>query len=122
MSATYARVMNLVMRSLNWKTVLAFLDDVLIMGKTFEDHLGNLGEALKRFRKYGLKLKPKKCLFFQREVEFLGRLVSSDKLSMTEAHIKVVAAWPTPTCSKDVECFMGLANYHRSFVKNFSNA
>ena len=53
-------------------------------------------------------------------MEFLGRLVSSDKLSITEADIKVVASWPTPTCSKDVECFMGLANYHRSVVKNFS--
>ena len=118
--ATYARVMNLVMRSLNWKTVLTFLDDVLIMGKKFEDHLGNLGDALKRFRKYGLKLKPKTCTFFQHEVEFLGRLVSSDKLSMTEADTKVVTSWPTPICSKDVERFMGLANYHRSFVKNFS--
>ena len=113
--ATYARVMNLVMRGLNWKTVLAFLDDVLILGKTFEDHLSNLGEALKRFRKFGLKLKPKKCVFFQKEVEFLGRLVSSDKLRMTQKDIEAVASWPTPTCSKDVE----LANYHRNFVKNF---
>ena len=118
--ATYARVMNLVMRGLHWKTALAFLDDVLIMGRTFEDHLSNLGEALKRFRKYGLKLKPKKCVFFQKEVEFLGRLVGNDKLSMTQSDIEVVASWPVPTCSKDVERFMGLANYHRSFVKNFS--
>ena len=118
--ATYARVMNLVMRGLHWKTALAFLDDVLIMGRTFEDHLSNLGEALKRFRKYGLKLKPKKCVFFQKEVEFLKRLVGNDKLSMTQSDIEVVASWPVPTCSKDVERFMGLANYHRSFVKNFS--
>ncbi|MCG7869179.1 MAG: reverse transcriptase family protein, partial [Candidatus Thiodiazotropha taylori] len=118
--ATYARVMNLVLRGLNWKTVLAFLDDVLIMGKTFDGHLANLGDALKRFRQYGLKLKPKKCVFFQREVEFLGRRVSGDMLSITEADTQVVAAWPVPTCSKDVERFMGLANYHRSFVKNFS--
>ena len=75
---------------------------------------------MKRFRKYGLKLKPTKCVFFQKEVEFLGHLVSSDKLAMTKADIQVVASWPTPTCSKDVERFMGLANYHRSFVKNFS--
>ncbi|MCG7869896.1 MAG: DDE-type integrase/transposase/recombinase, partial [Candidatus Thiodiazotropha taylori] len=118
--ATYARVMNLVMRGLNWKTLLAFLDDVLILGKTFEDHLTNLGEALKRFRKYGMKLKPSKSLFFQKEVEFLGRLVSGNKLAMTQTDIQAVAAWPIPTCSKDVERFMGLANYHRNFVKNFS--
>ena len=118
--ATYARVMNLVMRGLHWKTVLAFLDDVLILGRTFDDHLSNLGDALKRFRRYGLKLKPKKCVFFQKEVEFLGRIVSGDKLSMTQIDIEAVSSWPIPTCSKDVERFMGLANYHRSFVKNFS--
>ena len=115
--ATYARVINLVTRHLNWKTLLAFLDDVLILGKTFEDHLGNLGEALKRFDRYGLKLKARKCIFFQRQVEFLGRLVSGDKLSMTKTDTKVVASWPVPSCSKDVERFMGLANYHRNFVK-----
>ena len=62
--ATYARVINLVTLHLNWKTLLAFLYDVLILGKTFEDHLGNLGEALRRFSQYGLKLKAKKGIFF----------------------------------------------------------
>ena len=100
--AKYAHVMNLFIRGVHWKTALAFLDDVLIMGRTFEDHLSNLGEALKRFRKYGLRLKPKKWVFFQKEVEFLGRLVGNDKLSMTKSDIKVVASWPTSSCSKDV--------------------
>ena len=62
--ATFARVMNLVLRGLSWKTVLAFLDDVLVLGKTFSYHLVNLADALSRFREHGLKLKPKKCLFF----------------------------------------------------------
>ena len=118
--ATYARVINLVMRSLNWKTVLAFLDDILVLGNSFKDHLLNLEEALARFRQYGLKLKPKKCLFFQKQVEFLGRNVSQNSLSMSEVDIKTVMDWPTPTCSKHVERFMGLANYHRAFVKDFS--
>ena len=47
--ATYARVINLVLRGLNWKTVLAFLHDILVLGKNFKDHLSNLGEALARF-------------------------------------------------------------------------
>ena len=100
--------------------MLAFLDDVLIMGRNFDDDIDNLGDTLKRFQKYGLKLKPKKCIFFQKEVEFLGRIVSGDKLSMTKAYSQTVKAWPVPTCFKDVERFMGLANYHRSFVKHFS--
>ena len=118
--ATYARVMNLVLRGLNWKTVLAFLDDILVMGKTFEEHLSNLEDVLKRFRLHGLKLKPKKCQFFQTEVEFLGRIVDGNSLSMSKTDIQTVLDWPIPKCSKDVEKFMGLANYHRNFVKNFS--
>jgi hypothetical protein len=73
--ATYTRVINLVLRGLNWKVVLAFLDDILVLGKDFEGHLANLRAVLVRFREYGLKLKPKKCELFQKEVEFLGRVV-----------------------------------------------
>jgi transposase InsO family protein len=118
--ATFARVMNLVLRGLHWKILLAFLDDILILGASFEDHLINLVEALKRLQQYGLKLKPRKCVFFQQEVEFLGRMVSQNNLAMKLEDSKAVREWPTPQNSKDVERFMGLANYHRGFVKEFS--
>ena len=118
--ATFARAMNLILRGLNWKTVLAFLDDVVVLGKDFNDHLANLREAFERFRKHGLKLKPKKCTFFQKEVEFLGRQVSSNSLAMSDQDVAVVKEWPVPDCAKKVERFMGLVNYHRGFIKNFS--
>ncbi|MCU7901933.1 MAG: DDE-type integrase/transposase/recombinase [Candidatus Thiodiazotropha sp. (ex Lucinoma aequizonata)] len=118
--ATFARVINLVLRGLNWKTVLAFLDDILVMGRDFDDHLLNLREALTRFRQYGLKLKPKKCIFFQKRVEFLGRFVSQNTLEMAQRDIKVVQQWPVPKCTKDVERFLGLVNYHRVFIKDFA--
>ena len=82
--ATFARVMNLILRGLTWKTVLAFLDDIIVLGSSFQDHITNLRDALDRFRKYGMKLKPKKCSLFQKEVEFLGRTVGHNKLAMTE--------------------------------------
>jgi hypothetical protein len=118
--ATYARIMNLVMRGLTWKTVLAFLDDIVVLGTSFRNHLINLREALQRFRSYGLKLKPKKCIFFQKEIEFLGRKVSGDSLAVSESDIEAVKKWPVPSSLKEVERFMGLANYHRGFIKNFS--
>ena len=68
--ATYCRVMNLILHGLNWDIVLAFLDDILVLGDSFETHLSNLRQVLQRFRKYGLHLKPKKCVLFQEEVEF----------------------------------------------------
>lgn len=118
--ATFSRVINLVLRGLTWKTLLAFLDDILVLGMNFEDHLKNLAETLDRFKQHGLKLKPRKCVLFQREVEFLGRIVSSNQLKITSKDTKTVDAWPVPTSSKEVERFLGLANYHRSFIKNFA--
>ena len=83
--ATFSRVVNFILKGLTWKIVLAFLYNILVMGKTFEEHLQNLCQVLDRFRTHGMKLKPKKCLFFQNEVEFLGRSVSGNFLSMTHA-------------------------------------
>lgn len=88
--STYARVMNLVMRGLNWKMVLAFLDDILVFTTNILDHLVNLAETLGRFRKYGLKLKPRKCALLQKQIEFLGKIVSQDSLPMTEVNIQTV--------------------------------
>ena len=59
--------------------------------------------------------------FFLKQVEFLGRNVSQNSLSMSKVDIKTVMDWPTPTNSKHVERFTGLANYHRAFIKDFSH-
>ena len=118
--STFTRVMNLVLRGLHWKTVLAFLDDILVLGKNFEDHLQNLEDVFRRFRSYGLKLKAKKCDLFQKRVEFLGRVVSQNGVETGPGFIKTMENWPTPTNTKEVERFCGFANYHRGFIKDFA--
>ena len=101
------RVIHLVLRGLTWNSVLAFLDDVLVLGKDFDDHLENLREVFKRFRQYQLKLKPKKCVLFQKEVEFLGRKVSQDGLEIGKGYLEPVVEWPVPQNTKEVERFLG---------------
>ena len=118
--ATYSRIMNLVLRGLNWNTVLAFLDDIIVMGKNFDDHLVNLEDVLKKFRDYGLKLKPRKCELCKPKVKFLGRWVGEEGLQLDEQNIKDVKNWPQPTTTKHVEQFVGLLNYHRSFIKDYA--
>ncbi|MCG7869674.1 MAG: retroviral-like aspartic protease family protein, partial [Candidatus Thiodiazotropha taylori] len=118
--STYARVMSLVLRGLMWSIVLAFLDDILVLGSSFDDHLAHIREVLQRFRQYQLKLKPKKCVLFQRKVDFLGRLVSEEGIELSETDIKTVLDWPAPQCTREVEQFLGLANYHRNFIKDFA--
>jgi hypothetical protein len=62
--SSFARAINLILRGLNWKIVLAFLDDILVLGRNFADHLLNLRAVLGRLSEYGVKLKTRKCEFF----------------------------------------------------------
>lgn len=112
--------MTLVLRGLHWKKVLAFLDDILVLGKNFQDYLDNIIEVLQRYRSYGLKLKPQKCILFRKEVEFLGRTVNKNGLSIGPNYIETINNWPKPENTKDVERLCGFANYHRNFRKNFA--
>jgi hypothetical protein len=68
--------------------VLAFLDDILVLRKDFEGHLANLRAVLVRFMEYALKLKPKKCELFQKEVDFLGRVVGPRGIYIGPRYIK----------------------------------
>lgn len=118
--STYTRVMNLVLRGLTWNIVLAFLDGILVMGKSFADHLQNLQLVFERFRQYGLKLKPAKYLIFQSEVEFLGRKVNKTGMAIGDEYVEVVKKWQIPKTMKEVEKFLGFAYYHGAFMKNYA--
>jgi len=71
--ATFQRLMDTVLAGLQWANCLVHLDDVIILGRTFEEHLTNLRAVFDRFRQAGLKLKPSKCALCQPEVEFLSQ-------------------------------------------------
>ena len=115
--ATFQRCMNTVLAGLIWETVIVYLDDINIVGKDFEETLSNLVVVLERFRKYKLKLKPRKCKLFNQEVKFLGRIAGSDGVRMTPEHIAAMQEWPTPKCRKEVEQFLGFVNYHRNYLQ-----
>ena len=118
---TFQRVMNFVLRGLIWEGALVYLDDVMVMGKSFTDHLSNLREVLSRFKQYNLKLKPRKCHLFKTEVEFLGKKVGRDGISVTEAKVKAVVDWPIPVNKEQVQAFLGFVNYNRDFIEGFAH-
>ena len=118
--ATFMRAMNFVLRGLTWSVVLAFLDDVLILGKSSQEHFDNVRLVLDRFREHRIKLKPSKCVFFQTELKFLGKLVSREGVRIDPEKVEKVVNWPQPKCTKDVESFLGLVNYHREHVRQFA--
>ena len=118
--ATFQRAMELVLRGLTWKEVLVYIDDIIIVGKNFEDALLNLRKVLSRLRQYDLKLKPSKCQLFQLQVEFLGKVVNEQGISVAPSKIEVVQKWPTPQDKTQLLSFLGYINYHREHLPHMA--
>lgn len=118
--ATFERMMETVLQGLTGKICLVYLDDVIVFGKTFEEEEKNLKEVFSRLRRAGLKMSPKKCHLFQREVNFLGHVVSAKGVTTDPTKIEKVANWPRPTDKEGVQSFIGLCMYYRKFVKGFA--
>lgn len=112
--------MGCVLRGLTWQIALIYLDDVLVYSRTFDEHLQHLRLVLERFRESGLNLKPSKCHFGQKQVNYLGHVITSEGIQPDPAKIKAVHEYPVPKTVKDVRAFMGLTNYYRKFVKGFA--
>ncbi len=117
---TFQRLMDLVLRGMTWSSVLVYIDDIVVYGKSFDALWEKLKEVFERLRKANLKLKPSKVKLFQREITFLGHVVSGEGISMDPEKIKEVVDWKTPRNAHEVRQFLGLCSYYRKFVKSFS--
>ena len=118
--ATFMGLMNEVFRPLLDKSVVIYLDDILIFSRTWEDHLRDVGAVLERLRSSQLYAKMSKCEFGKESVEFLGHVVSNEGVSVDAKKVEAIQQWPVPTNIHDLRAFLGLANYYRRFVLNYS--
>ena len=119
--ATFERLTETVLAGLHWQICLIYLDDVIVSGKSFEDMVKNLGQIFERFQQAGLKLKPRKCSLFARQVEFLGHVISEQGIKTDPKKTECIDKWPTPKNAHDVRAFLGICGYYRKFVYRFSN-
>ena len=119
--ATFQRLMDLVLAGLQMSQCLVYMDDVIVVGRTFDEHLCNLRQVFERVRGAGLKLKPCKCAFLQGRVFYLGHEVSRKGVATDPTKVNQVAYWPVPRLVKDVQRFLGLSSYYRRFVRDFAS-
>ena len=109
-TASFQRLMDLVLTGLQWSQCLVYLDNIVIVGKSFEEHLHNLNAVFKRIQDAGLRLKPSKCAFFQDKVNYLGHVISREGVSPDAGKIEKVRSWPIPCSSQAVQQFVGFAS------------
>ena len=97
---------------INTGKVAAFIDDVIIGTESKEGHNELVVEVIKRLEENDLYVKPEKCKWKVRKVGFLRVVIREERIKMEEEKVKGILDWPIPRCVKDIQKFLGLANYY----------
>ena len=118
--SAFQRAMLQVLAGFSRRNVIIYIDDLLIMTESFEEHLELVAKVLNTLVSYGVKVKLEKCKWFSKEVEYLGHVVGVDGVRKSASYLDKIRDYPRPTTVKELRAFLGLANWQRKFVPNFS--
>ena len=119
--ATFQAMMNKLLRDLiNTRKVAVFIDDVIVKTESEEEHNELVEEVIKRLEENNLYMKLEKCKWKVREVGFLGVVIGSKGIKIEEEKVKGVLEWLIPTYVKDIQKFLGLANYYCRLIEGFA--
>ena len=99
----------------------AYLDNIIVYSDTLENHKKHVTQVLEALSRAGIHLKPEKCVFHANRVEYLVMIVSAKGVEMDPGKIKAVVEWETPRTVKEVQAFLGFANFYRCFIKDCSH-
>ena len=118
--STFQRLMQRVLQGLIPEKCLDYVDDILVLGKTFAEHLQNFRDVFTRLRDAGLHLKPSKCALAQTKVTYLGFVVSSEGVRTDARKVSAVREFPVPANVTQLRSFLGLASYYRQFIEGYA--
>ncbi|GBG67706.1 hypothetical protein CBR_g834 [Chara braunii] len=114
------RCMNDLFRSWLDRFDVVYLDDILVFSRTLEEHHSHLRQVLEKLREANFKINAKKCDWAKTQVLYLGHVLDEDGVKPEDSKIAAIRDWPTPRTLTELRSFLGLANYYRKFVRNFS--
>jgi hypothetical protein len=118
--AIFMCLMNGIFRDYLDKFVIVFLDDILVYFKSEEEHEQHLRMVLQVIREHQLYAKLRKCSFYQKQIHYLGHIISKDEIVVDPENIEAIIEWSVPKNVMEVRSFMGLAGYYRRFIAGFS--
>ena len=114
--ATFQRLMETALAGLARDSCMVYLDDILVIGQSFEEHLHNLRQVFTRLRDAGLRLKPKKCWLAMHSVEYPAYVVTPEGIAADPKKVAAVSDFPAPEDLKALRSFVGLASYFHPFL------
>lgn len=120
--ATFQAMMNEILADLIQEgKVMVYLDDILIFTQGVEENRRITAEVLKRLKENDLFARPEKCFFEQNRIDYLGMIISHGHIEMDPKKLTGVTEWPRPQKVKQVQAFLGFANFYRRFIKDFAH-
>ena len=118
--ATFQAMMNKILREFLDHGVVVYLDDILIYSKSEEEHIELVKKVLDRLAKHQLAVSVTKSVFHVKSVGFSEYIVATNGVMMSERKVKSIKNWKSPRSVKEVQIFIGFANFYRRFIKDFS--
>ena len=119
--SSFCRLLSLTLRGLDPSVALSYVDDITIMGRSASAHAFNVDQVLGRFRQAGLKVKAKKCQMFQKEIKFLGFLVTGEGFRLCPDRVASILAWQPCKNVTQMRSFLSSTGFCRAFVKSYSS-
>ena len=119
--ATFQHFMNDLFQDVADEFVVVYLDDILIYSKDPEKHPEHVRLVLERLREANLHVKPSKCEFHTKTVEYLGYVVSPEGMKMATNKTQAIRSWPRPRMVKELQRFLGFCNFYRRFIDHYSS-
>ena len=121
MPGAFSRIMDRALVGLNHVFCLVYLDDICCKSETFEDHIRHLGQIFARLRKHHISLKGSKCFLGFQELKFLGYIASGEGIRPCPDKVKSIVEFGTPRNIRELQSFLGAANWFRDTVQGFAH-
>jgi hypothetical protein len=117
--AAFQGLINNVLREHLDQFCIAYLDDIVVYSNSLEEHREHVRLILAKLQEAGLYLKLSKCKFKMQLISYVGFIVTPEGVEMEPDRVRMITEWPEPTSHRDIQVFLGFANFYRRFISSF---